>query len=246
MAIYFASDFHLGLESRIPSKKRESIILDWLNTIKKDATELYLLGDLFDYWYEYKQVVPRGHVRLLGKLAELSDSGIALKIFTGNHDMWMFGYLENELGASVFKKPLKINYGNHRFFIAHGDGLGPGDRPYKIMKKLFSNRFSQWCFARLHPNTGIRIMKWFSKKSRESELDPVDFMGAEKEWLIQFAEEQLENEDFDFFVFGHRHLPLDYTLSNNKSRYINTGDWIHHFSYARYAEGNFELKEFRN
>lgn len=241
MAVYFASDFHLGLDTDIPSKEREKMIVRWLDSILEDAEALYLLGDMFDYWFEYASVVPKGFVRILGKLAEFTNKDIPVHIFTGNHDLWMFGYLEEELGAKLHKHPIHTTINGLEFKIGHGDGLGPGDRGYKFIKNIFSNRLNQWLFARIHPNTGIAIMKWFSKRSRESETDVIDFMGPDKEWLIQYAEEELKSQYVDFFIFGHRHLPIDYTLSNGKTRYINTGDWIHHFSYARLENQNLEL-----
>lgn len=245
MAVYFASDFHLGLHSPIPNREREKLITKWLDSILSDTEELYLLGDLFDYWYEYDKVVPRGHIRVLGKLAEFRDRDIPVHLFTGNHDLWMFGYLEEELGLSFYREPIVKSIQGKRFHIGHGDGLGPGDQGYKILKKIFTNRISQWLFARIHPNTGIRIMQWFSKKSREAEEGVVEFLGPEKEWLIQYAENELKKRDTDFFVFGHRHLPIDYTLSNQRSRYINTGDWINHFSYARLENGQLELLKYK-
>jgi UDP-2,3-diacylglucosamine hydrolase len=244
MAIYFASDFHLGLHSQPSSKEREKIICQWFDSISSDTEELFLLGDMFDFWYEYSQVVPKGNIRLLAKIAEFTDRSIPVHVFTGNHDMWMYGYLEEELGVKIYKHPLSIQLDKHRFHIGHGDGLGPGDHGYKIIKKIFSSSFNQWLFARLHPNTGIKLMKWFSKKSRESEEEVLEFKGAENEWLISYSEQMLQEEHYDFFIFGHRHLPIDYTLSNKKSRYINTGDWIHHYSYAKYSNGELELLKF--
>ncbi len=241
MAVYFASDFHLGLDSRIPSKKREEIIISWLEEIKYDVSELYLIGDTFDFWFEYAQVAPKGHIRLLGKLAEVSDAGVPIFMFTGNHDMWMFGYLEKEIGVTVIKKPLIKNIQGLKFYIAHGDGLGPGDKAYKFIKLLFSNSINQWLFSRIHPNLGILLMKFFSKKSRDSEQEIVAFKGPDNERLIQYSEELLEKQYFDFFIFGHRHLPIDHILSNNQSRYVNTGDWIHHFSYAKLENNELKL-----
>jgi len=244
MAIYFASDFHLGLHSKPSSKERERIICQWLDSISPDAEELFLLGDMFDFWYEYSQVVPKGNIRLLAKIAEFTDRSIPVHVFTGNHDMWMYGYLEEEIGVKVYKHPQSLQLGTHRFHIGHGDGLGPGDRVYKFIKKIFTNRFNQWLFSRLHPNTGIKLMKWISKKSRDSEEEVLEFKGAENEWLISYSEKMLQKEYFDFFIFGHRHLPIDHALSNQKSRYINTGDWIHHYSYARFDDGELELLKF--
>ncbi len=241
--IYFASDFHFGIPDRKQSALREKKFISWLDAIKHDATEIYLLGDLFDFWFEYKTVVPKGYVRVLGKLAELSDSGISIQLFTGNHDMWIFDYLPEEIGASIHRKPITRTYGNKKFFIGHGDGLGPGDHGYKCVKKIFANRFCQWLFARLHPNFGIWLAGYFSGRSRAMNLskDAV-FLGEEKEWLIQFCKQHLQQEQVDFFIFGHRHLPLDIALGKN-SRYINLGDWISHFTYAVFDGQELSLKK---
>ena len=188
--IYFASDFHLGVPDYKKSLEREKIIVAWLDMIKTDAKELYLLGDVFDFWFEYKTVVPRGYVRLLGKLAELSDSGIQIYYFTGNHDMWTFDYLEKELNVTIYRKPIEKTYSSKSFYIGHGDGLGPGDHGYKFIKKVFSNKFSQWLFARLHPNAGIGIAEYFSKKSRVATgISDEKFLGEEKEWLVIHSKE---------------------------------------------------------
>ena len=244
MPIYFASDFHLGIKSTVPKKEREKIVCDWLDSIHSDAEALYLLGDIFDYWFEYDQVVPKGNVRLLSRLASLCDKGVDVHLFTGNHDMWMFGYLEEEIGLTLHKQPISVELNGKKFFMGHGDGLGPGDRAFKLVKKLFGSSLNQWLFARIHPNTGLRIMKFFSRKSRETEDAILKFQGADKEWLILFAEEHCKKDYHDFYLFGHRHLPIDYTLSNGVSRYINTGDWIHHFSYAELNDNTLELKVF--
>jgi len=241
MNIYFASDFHLGLNKPTLSKEREKVIVSWLDSIKDNATELFILGDLFDYWYEYKKVVPKGHVRTLAKIAELVESGIPVHLFTGNHDLWMFGYLEEELGVKIYKKPTQKEFAGKQFYLGHGDGLGPADHGYKFLKKIFSSKVNQWLFARIHPNTGIKLMQKSSHTSRESQSDFTPFKGPEKEWLVQYAERKIKDINIDFFIFGHRHLPIDFTLSNGKSRYINTGDWINHNSYAKFDGKSLEL-----
>ncbi|TVR87724.1 MAG: UDP-2,3-diacylglucosamine diphosphatase [Saprospirales bacterium] len=243
--IYFASDFHLGLDAEaLTNRQRERIICRWLDTIARDASEIYLVGDLFDFWFEYQTVIPKGHTRFLGKLAELSDSGIDISVFSGNHDMWMFGYFEEELGIPVFHKQVVREWNGKRFFIGHGDGLGPGDRGYKRLKKVFRNRLCQWLFARLHPNFGITLANFWSGKSRaHSKRD--EFLGADREWLVQYCERKLtEDPTINYFVFGHRHLPIQHTLENGKSVYINLGDWIHHFTYAVFDGEKMELKKF--
>ena len=241
--IYFLSDFHLGAPDYEKSLEREKKIVKFLDSIKSKATEIYLLGDVFDFWFEYGKAVPKGYVRLLGKLAELSDAGIKLHYFTGNHDMWVFGYLEKELGAKIYHKPISLEINGKKFFLAHGDGLGPADLGYKFIKGVFASKVCQWLFARLHPNFGIWLGDFWSGKSRIATTD-LHFHG-EKEWLVVYAKEVLKNEHYDYFVFGHRHIPIDYTLSE-KSRYINLGEWITHFSYAVFDGNNLELKYYRD
>ncbi len=240
--IYFLSDFHLGAPDHASSLVREKRITKFLDKIKTDAVQIFIAGDLFDFWFEYKKVVPKGFVRILGKLAELTDSGIIIHFFVGNHDMWMAGYFEKELGVAVYYHPTEFELNGKKFLIGHGDGIGPGDYRYKFIKKVFRNKFSQWLFGILHPHSGIGLANYFSKKSRASTgIVDEQFLGEEKEWLIIFSKQVLKKKHFDFFIFGHRHLPLDYQL-NNKSRYINLGDWIKYNSYAIFDGENVELK----
>ncbi|MBK6397951.1 MAG: UDP-2,3-diacylglucosamine diphosphatase [Bacteroidetes bacterium] len=240
--IYFASDFHLGVPTYENSLEREHKIVKWLDSIKADAEELYLLGDVFDFWFEYRTVVPRGYVRLLGKLAELSDSGIKIHYFIGNHDMWTFDYLEKELNVIIYRAPIEISYNGKAFYIGHGDGLGPGDHGYKFIKKVFASKVCQWLFARLHPNFGIGIANYFSKKSRiATGTTDEKFLGEEKEWLVIYSKEILAKKHFDYLIFGHRHLPLDIKIDS--SRYINLGDWIQYFTYGVFDGAEFELKK---
>ncbi len=235
--IYFLSDFHLGAPDAASSLVREKRIIQFLDGIKDDASEIFILGDLFDFWYEYKKVVPKGYVRILGKLAELTDSGIPLYFFVGNHDMWMNDYFQKELNIPVYFEPKEFVYNGKKFLIGHGDGLGPGDHGYKFIKKIFRNRACQWIFGILPPYIGMGIAGYFSRKSRAQtgQTDEV-FLGEEKEWLVQYSKETLQKNHYDYFVFGHRHLPLDIKLSDN-SRYINLGDWIKYNSYAVF-DGN--------
>lgn len=243
--IYFVSDSHLGVPSYAKSLDREKLLVKWLDVVKADAAEIYLLGDIFDFWFEYSTVVPKGFVRLLGKLAELSDSGIALHFFTGNHDLWTFGYLEKELGLKVYNQPLEKVYNGKRFYIAHGDGLGPGDTGYKLMKRVFANKINQKLFSFLHPGFGTRLALYFSKKSRIANgvTDEV-FRGEERERLIIFCKEKLMVAHFHYFILGHRHLALDFRLTPD-SRYINTGDWVSQFSYAEFDGSELYLKYFK-
>ncbi len=239
--IYFASDFHLGSYPKSTSLEREKRLVSWLDEIKEDAAELFLLGDVFDFWFEYKHAVPRGHMRFLGKLAELADSGVKITFFKGNHDMWMFGYLKDELGAEIVSDELIIERNGKTFYLHHGDGLGPGDRSYKLLKKIFRSPFCQWLFARLHPNLGIAIAQKWSKSSRLSSGKVEQFQDESKEWLVAYAKEILKSTPIDFFVFGHRHLPLDIALSEN-TRYINLGEWMNYNSYAEFDGLNLKLK----
>lgn len=245
-AIYFASDFHLGAAGDL-DHKREQKIVRWLNQVKHDMAELYLLGDVFDFWFEYKYVVPKGHVRLLGKLAELSDSGVKLHIFTGNHDVWMFDYLERELNAKVYKEPVDVNFFGKEYQIGHGDGLGPGDSGFKAIKRLFTNRLAQRCFAFLHPWIGVSLARFFSRKSRENTGDKDSiYLGDDKEYLMQHCKEYLLKKHIDCFVFGHRHMVLDKIIEPN-SRYVNLGEWFSSCYYAKIEpNSSLELIQFND
>lgn len=241
--IFFLSDFHLGSPNYDQSLKREKAIVSFLDLTRKDAAAYFIVGDMFDFWFEYKQVVPKGYVRILGKIAELTDSGIPVHFFVGNHDMWMRGYFEKELKTQVYHEPATFQINNKKLYIGHGDGLGPKDHGYKLMKSVFRNKFCQWLFGLLHPSIGIGLANFFSRKSRKKTgtADEV-FLGEEKEWLIIFSKQVLLKEHFDFFVFGHRHLPLDIPLTD-KSRYINLGDWIKYFTYAEFDGEQMHLKK---
>ena len=244
MKIYFASDSHFGAPDRKSSLEREKKLVKWLDEIKADATEIYLLGDMFDFWFEYKSVVPKGYVRLLGKLAEITDKGIPIHYFIGNHDMWMKDYFEAELNIKIHKEPILKTYNGIKFYIGHGDGLGPGDYGYKILKKIFRNKICQWLFARLHPNFAIWLANKSSNLSRKThEEKEKTYMGDDKERLLKYVKEQLLKEHFDFFILGHRHLPLDIKISDD-SRYINVGDWIRNFSYIVFDGKSVELKKY--
>lgn len=245
--IYFASDFHLGVPSPEASRLREQKILRWLNSIENDAKAIFLVGDIFDFWFEYKTVVPKGAIRLLGKIAELSDRGIDIHFFVGNHDIWMFDYFPNELGVTVHHQPIQIELGGKQFFIGHGDGLGPKDYGYKRLKKVFTNRLCQWLFRWLHPDIGMRIANRSSSASRTAQTEPEYFLGAEEEWLLLYSNYKLkELPAIDYFIFGHRHLPLDILLENQHSRYINLGEWFNQCTYAEFDGQNLHLKTFEN
>lgn len=232
--IYFLSDFHLGAPDYLSSLAREKKLVAFLESIRHDADRIFIVGDIFDFWYEYKKVVPKGYVRLLGKLAELTDSGTPVAVFTGNHDMWMRGYFEQELNIPVYHEPRVFDLNGKRFYIGHGDGLGPGDHGYKFIKGIFRNPLCHWLFGQLHPTLGIGLANYFSRRSRESTgSSDEQFLGEENEWLIIHCKELLQKEHYDYFIFGHRHLPINCPLPGG-SRYINLGDWIRSFTYATF------------
>lgn len=230
--VYFASDFHLGAPDPAASREREKHIVKWLDRVSQDAAHIFLVGDIFDFWFEYKEVIPKGYTRLLGKLAELRDKGIGISVFIGNHDMWMDGYFEDELDIPVHYEPKTYNIAGKRFYIGHGDGLGPGDHGYKMLKKVFRNPVCRWLFSLIHPSWGIGLANYFSRKSRAATGGELEkFLGEENEWLAIYSKEILQQSHFDYFIYGHRHLPLDLQVGPD-SRYINLGDWLNYFSYA--------------
>lgn len=242
--IYFASDLHLGAPDPVSSAEREKRFIRWLDHIQEDLEALYLLGDVFDMWFEYKQVVPKGHVRLLGRLAEIADRGVPIHYFTGNHDMWIFNYLPDEIGMTLHRDPIEVDLKGKRFLLGHGDGLGPGDRGYKFMKRVFRNRISQWFYRWIHPDLGLPLAHFFSGTSRQA--GEKGYLGEANEWLVQYCKQKLEERSFDYFIFGHRHLPLDIELNDgpSSSRYINLGDWMSYNSYARFDGEELELRYF--
>ncbi|MFT6850230.1 MAG: UDP-2,3-diacylglucosamine hydrolase [Sphingobacteriales bacterium] len=242
--IYFASDFHLGAPNYEASKKRELRIIKWLTEIQKDATELFLMGDVFDFWFEYKHVIPKGHTRIFGKLAEISDSGIPIHFFPGNHDMWVGDYFEKELGFKIYREPQVITRNEKSFYLAHGDGLGPGDYNYKILKKVFASSICKWFFSWTHPNIGMWIANTWSLRSRASQDTEETFLGSENEWLMAHSEEISAENPHDFFVYGHRHLPIFEKLSKG-NLYINLGEWINFDTYGVFDGEQFQLKEYK-
>lgn len=235
--IYFLSDFHLGAPDHASSLVREKLLVQFLDGIKQDAAEIFLVGDMFDFWYEYRTVVPKGFTRLLGKLAELSDSGIRLHFFVGNHDMWMRDYFKTELNTELYFEPVTIQRNGRILRIGHGDGLGPGDHGYKRLKKLFRNPVAKWLFGIFPPAAGMGIANYLSRRSRaQTGTSEEVFLGEDKEWLVIYCREQLALQPVDYFIFGHRHLAIDLhlkdTASGREARYINLGDWIRYFTYA--------------
>jgi UDP-2,3-diacylglucosamine hydrolase len=247
--IYFLSDFHLGAPDAAASLEREKKVVLFLDEIMKDAKEIFIVGDMFDFWYEYRKVVPKGFVRLLGKLAAITDAGIPVHFFAGNHDMWMKNYFQKELNMLIYFEPTEFEFNGKKFLVGHGDGLGPGDRGYKFLKKIFRNKACQWLFGILPPFLGMGLANYLSRRSRaQTGAAEEIFLGEDKEWLIIHCKNVLEQKFYDFFVFGHRHLAIDYRLTDPdnylESRYINLGDWIHYYTYAVFDGTKFELKSF--
>lgn len=244
--IYFASDFHLGAPDEKSSLEREKLICLWLESIRHRASEIYLVGDIFDFWFEYKQVIPKGFVRIQGKLAELADAGISITFFKGNHDMWTFGYLEKEIGMKVVSNELKIERNGKVFYIHHGDALGPGDRGYKVIKKIFRSPVSILLFGLLPPYFGVGLARFLSKRSRigKGKQDKT-YLGDDQEFIVQFCINKLKTEAIDFFICGHRHLPMVKEL-NRSSKYVNLGEWVNDYTYAEFDGINLELKTFKS
>ncbi|UYZ59061.1 UDP-2,3-diacylglucosamine diphosphatase [Hymenobacter latericus] len=242
--VYFASDFHLGAPSRESSQERERRIVRWLDCAAQDAAAIYLVGDIFDFWFEYRHAIPRGFIRLQGKLAELVDGGIPVTFFTGNHDMWMFGYFTQELGIPVLRHPVSLTIGQHRFHMGHGDGLGPKDYTYKVLKRIFASPVAQWLFARIHPNVGIGIANAWSQRSRISNSAKDDVYLGDDEWLLVYCRELEKQFHHDYYVFGHRHLPLDVAVGPH-SRYVNLGEWVNYCTYGVYDGHNLSLEHFK-
>lgn len=248
--IYFASDFHLGIPDYSSSLEREKLIVTWLDQVCLDAAEIYLMGDIFDFWFEYKTVVPKGYVRLLGKLVQITDRGIPVHLFTGNHDIWAFEYLQKEMNIQLHRHPEISTLMGKTFYLAHGDGLGPGDNGYKFLKKVFSNKFNQFLFRWLHPDIGANMGLYFSGKSRLANI----VKEGRKENLNRIEDEMLyiyasglvkRGMVSDYFIFGHRHRPADIQLENG-SRMIILGDWLTNYTYAEFDGAVLNLKYFKN
>lgn len=243
--IYFASDFHLGVPDLKTTIEREKLIVKWLEMVRKDAHSIYLVGDMFDFWFEYKYTVPKGFIRFLGKLAELRDAGLPIYFFTGNHDLWMFDYFQKELDITIYTEPQEVVIGKHKLLVGHGDGLGPGDKFYKVLKRaLFANPVCHWLFARLHPNLGMYLAHKWSMSSRIANMKREEFQNKENEFLFKYCEEIEKKSHHDFYIFGHRHLAIDEKVSDN-SRYINLGEWVNESPYAVYDGKEMSLKSFK-
>lgn len=242
---YFASDFHLGTPSKEASLEREKKIVRWLDIIKDDAGVLFLVGDIFDFWFEYKHTIPKGFIRFQAKILELKDMGIPVYFFTGNHDMWMFDYFEEEFDIPIIREPISININGRKFLIGHGDGLGPGDHVYKMLKKVFANRICQWMFGWLHSNIGMGIANAWSRSSRSANNKKEEKSFGEEEWLVQYCKDEEEKEHHDYYIFGHRHLPSVFEVGID-SKYINLGEWVNYRTYACYDGIETKLLSFKN
>lgn len=241
--IYFLSDVHLGSSSHVDGIALERKLCRWFDVARQDATAIYLLGDIFDYWFEYKTVVPRGFTRVLGKLSELTDAGIEIHFFIGNHDIWLTDYLEKECGLIIHREPLSVRLGQHNFFLAHGDGLGDNSRMFLLLRKLFRNKFLRACFAAIHPRWTVALAHRWSNHSRATG-GVIDYLGEHRERLVRYAKEQYKTmPETNYYVFGHRHIMLNLAIAP-QAHVVVLGDWIRFFSYAVYDGESVELKVF--
>jgi UDP-2,3-diacylglucosamine hydrolase len=232
---YFASDFHFGAPNQEESRKRETLVIEWLNQIQADANHLFLLGDIFDFWFEYDGKPPAFYVEFLNKIAKLRKKGVEIYFFIGNHDMWVKNYMEVHLGIHIYRKKQEFIINDKKFLLAHGDGLGKGEWGYKCLKLFLNCRINRWLFGLIPQKAGFAVAHFFSRKSRA--LTPeqkVKFLGTEKELLVQFCYQYLVNHNIDYFIFGHRHLPLEIKI--NSAIYYNTGDWLNYNSYIHYEK----------
>lgn len=241
--IYFASDFHFGIPDYARSRKRELKVCAWLDSIRSDAQQIYLLGDLFDSWMEYKKVVPKGTIRFLGKLAELSDAGIEIIIFTGNHDLWMHGYFEQELNIQVIKSVATFTIEHKIFHLGHGDGVSEKETTYKQMKAILHSPVSQWIYRQLHPDLGLRLADFFSRLGPKHKYEDLEMKSHEEEYQILYANSLLKHKHYDYFIFGHRHIPCSLEL-NDGATFINLGDWISYDTYAVFDGHSTSLKKY--
>lgn len=244
--LFFASDFHLGAPSFEASKLREQRIIQWLDYVAEEAAAIFLVGDIFDFWFEYKEVVPKGYLPFLSKLSQLRDRGIPILFFTGNHDLWMKEYFTQELGIPVYHSPLEILIEGKKILVGHGDGLGPGDKTYKLLKKVFTNSLAKWLFRWIHPDLGIGLAKAWSKNSRinHSTKDEQRFLG-EDEWLWSYCKSLEESAPHDYYIFGHRHLPLQLPVGK-QGTYFNLGEWVNQNTYLEFDGKEARLLEFTN
>lgn len=240
--IYFASDTHFGAKYFKDPLEKERCFVRWLDSIKADCRKLYLLGDMIDFWYEFKTVVPKGYSRFFGKIAEFSDSGIEVHWFIGNHDIWIFDYIAKETGAIIHRQPLIVEEQGKKFFLAHGDGLGDDSLAFRLMRAMFHNKVLQKMFTWVHPRWTVAFGLNWSKHSRTS-TENQEYLGEEKEHLVKYAKHYLQSQYVDYFVFGHRHILLDLMLPQ-RSRVLIIGDWICYNSYAVFDGSEIWLDQF--
>jgi UDP-2,3-diacylglucosamine hydrolase len=244
--IYFASDVHLGTPLLNHSRERELLFVSWLHQVRKDAEMIFLLGDIFDFWFEYRKVAPQGFVRVLGALAEICDSGIPVHFFTGNHDIWVFDYLPRETGMIIHHEPMETVLYGKKFFLAHGDDLGKTDMKYQLLTRFFHNKLAQWAFSKIHPDLSFRLAHYWSKNSRLARgIAGEGFLGEEREHQIIFARKLLKEKHFDYFVLGHRHIALDFQLNENSKLFI-LGDWFKDCTYGVFDGNTFKLETIIN
>ena len=246
--LYFLTDAHLGAGN--DSRSREKELCTLLDKMKEDADTIVFLGDMFDFWFTYKYVVPRGHIRLLGRMAEMADAGIKLHFFIGNHDMWMFDYLQNEMSITMHDEPDIIDFDGKRFLVGHGDGLGHQDKKYDVLRWIFRNKFNQKMFSLLPEWATFGVATGWSRNSRKGHIkhNPkiFEYQGDDKEGIVIYCRQRLQNEKIDYCVFGHRHTPLVRNISadnGNSAVYVNVGDWLMHRNYAVYADGELVLND---
>lgn len=245
---FFITDAHLG--SGDDSRQRELDMVRWLQTIAPEAKRVIMLGDIFDFWFTYKQAVPRGFVRLMGTMAEMADRGIEFHFFIGNHDMWMFDYLEKEIGAVMYSEPTAMELEGKRFLLGHGDGMGNQDKSYNFLKWVFRNRFNQWLFAGIHPNIGFPIAnRWSDSSRRKHSAADNGYLGDDREGIFLYCQKKQQEkldagvQPYDYFLFGHRHTPIVRPLGT--ATYINVGNWIQNRDYAVFDGETCELKSFK-
>jgi len=247
--VYFLSDAHLGSLALPHARTRERRLVRFLDEIKDKASAIYLLGDIFDFWNEYRYVVPKGFTRFLGKISELTDSGVEVHFFIGNHDIWTYGYLEEECGMIVHKKPATLEILGKQFYLAHGDGLGDPSKKFQFIRKMFHSRFCQIALNTIHPRWGMALGLNWSKHSRishgTSETEPAEpYKGERKEILVDYSKEYLKTHpDIDYFIYGHRHIELDLMLTK-KARLMILGDWIYQFTYVVFDGEHIMMQEY--
>jgi len=248
-SVYFVSDMHFGVPDRESTLMREKLFVSWLDLIAPDASDIYIVGDMFDFWFEWKHVIPKGYIRLFGKMAELSDMGIRFHFFTGNHDMWMFSYFQKELGAVIYPKDIITEIQNKTLYISHGDGLGPGDQGYKFIKKLFRNPVAQWLYARVHPNFAVWLALFFSRKSKYANIRKNEANSARKRKITDsqtvHAKKVLKHQQIDYFVFGHQHFPVSDQITES-SVLFNIGNWLTDFTFLKMHNGYLHHLTFKN